>query len=110
MKVNFSLHVDIFAKAKKDIELLRKDLMYEVESINMGQSSTGITLVIDKRKTYNSVDFDFFWEDEQSQMREINIYHSPLFNPYIGTGPQVRDLICFLILNTLEEDDYGLPF
>jgi len=50
---------------------------YNVERVDMGQSSTGIYLS-GFSVSFNSVQFDFF-EDG----KPIDIYRSPKYNPYI---------------------------
>lgn len=52
-------------------------LLYEVDKIYMGQSSTSFTLK-DCPLSFNSVNFDF-WENGE----KINIYQDKRFNPYI---------------------------
>lgn len=53
------------------------DEQYPVEEIIMGQSSTSITLE-NVKGAFNSVHFAFYIGS-----REVNIYRSGLFNPYI---------------------------
>lgn len=53
--------------------------MFEVESIDMGQSYTTIYDAKDGNG-YNSVYFEFY--DEYGV--EVDIYNDPLYNPYIG--------------------------
>lgn len=50
---------------------------FNVESINMGQSSTSIYLK-DYKESFNSVFFKF----EENNI-ELDIYSDPRFNPYI---------------------------
>lgn len=56
-----------------------------VEEIIMGQSSTSI-IFSGSITLGNSTDYDFYHED-----REIDIYRSSAFNPYMTVG----DFICY---------------
>lgn len=75
---------------------------YEVNYIEKGNSTTtSVKLFNDKDelKTYNSVILEFYYKD-----RKIDIYKSPLFNPY--TKHQRDKLIHFIeeeLLHFIEE-------
>ena len=58
----------------KDLEV---DKIYEVDYINMGQSSTRIHL-IGIKPSFNSVCFKFY-----ENRKPINIYKDKRFNPYL---------------------------
>lgn len=57
---------------------LEKGKFYKVESIDMGQSYTSISLK-DKKGSYNSVYLEFY-----ENGKEIDIYSDKRFNPYLG--------------------------
>lgn len=74
----------LIAKCKKNIDPRgdkETDLVigeeYEVERVEMGQSSTSIELK-GKDFCYNSVMFDFYEEG-----KEIDIYRDERYNPYL---------------------------
>ena len=56
---------------------LEEGQMYEIDHIDMGQSSTGIYLKGIKH-SFNSVCFKFY-----ENKRPINIYKDKRFNPYL---------------------------
>ena len=76
MKMNFTIVLPIKAKQIDEHYELEKAGMFDVESIDMGQSSTKIKL-IDMDKSFNSIHFKFYLYD-----KEIDIYESGLFNRY----------------------------
>ena len=77
MKVE--LHIPLKAKLKKGREhpALNKDEFANVDYISMGQSYTMVVLA--NGRCINSVDLDFYIKDKQ-----VDIYNSFLFNPYIA--------------------------
>lgn len=76
MKVE--LHIPLKAKLKEGIEhpALNKDEWANVDHISMGQSYTMVVLT--NGRCFNSVDLDFYIKDKQ-----VDIFNSFLFNPYI---------------------------
>lgn len=77
MKIDFSLNLPIMAQPIDDHYEIATDRRYEVDDIQMGQSSTTIFLMEFGRKPFNSIHFKFYMRD-----REIDIYNSGLINRY----------------------------
>ncbi len=77
MKVNLNIPLAAVDKNKKE---------YAVTEISMGGYRTTVSM-IEKQESYNSVDYKFYVEG-----KEVNIYKSSLFNPYIN---DYENLICF---------------
>lgn len=77
MKVSFSLNLPIMAQPIDEHYEMATDRRYEVDDIQMGQSSTTIFLMGFGRKPFNSIHFKFYLHD-----REIDIYNSGLVNRY----------------------------
>lgn len=90
MIIEYKEKVDIYAKciqeSDEDCSWTKHDLekgkFYEVESIDMGQSYTSISLK-GKQHSYNSVIFDFY--EGKQKIKQIDIYRDKRFNPYIRT-------------------------
>lgn len=70
-------HIPIKAVAIKEEDGLEIGTEYDVEDIMMGQSNTSVELV-GVKGTYNSISFKFMLNG-----REIDIFRSPLINPYM---------------------------
>lgn len=70
-------HIPIKAVAIREEDGLEIGTEYDVEDIMMGQSNTSVELVGTKG-TYNSISFKFMLNG-----REIDIFRSPLINPYM---------------------------
>ena len=70
-------HIPIKAVAIREEDGLEIGTEYDVEDIIMGQSNTSVELVGTKG-TYNSISFKFM-----PNGREIDIFRSPLINPYM---------------------------
>lgn len=51
--------------------------LYEVETVNMGQSYTSVYLKDFPNRPFNSVSFDFYHDTE-----EIHLQDFPQYNPY----------------------------
>lgn len=51
--------------------------LYEVETVNMGQSYTSIYLKDFPNRHFNSVSFDFYHDDKQIKLQDF-----PQYNPY----------------------------
>ena len=75
MKIEFSLNLTIMVQPIDDHYEMATDRRYVVDDIQMGQSSTSITLMGFGRKSFNSIHFKFYLRD-----REIDIYNSGLIN------------------------------
>lgn len=73
-------HIPIKAVAIREEDGLEIGTEYDVEDIMMGQSNTSVELVGTKG-TYNSISFKFMLNG-----REIDIFRSPLINPYMKFG------------------------
>lgn len=86
--VELTIRVPLFAKVvKQSNESVKHDLElgkeYEVNDICMGQSSTSIILnKYEGNKVYNSIIFKFFIKTREGD-KEVDIYESALFNPYM---------------------------
>ena len=65
------------------IKRLDFNTMYPVTLISMGQSHTHIKIEGDKGY-YNSIQFTFYEGEEEEDAKEINIYRSFTYNPYLG--------------------------
>ena len=70
-------HIPIKAVAIREEGGLKIGTVYDVEDIMMGQSNTSVGLVGIKG-AYNSISFKFMHDG-----REIDIFRSPLINPYM---------------------------
>lgn len=70
-------HIPIKAVAIREEDGLGIGTEYDVEDIMMGQSNTSVELVGIKG-AYNSISFKFMHDG-----REIDIFRSPLINPYM---------------------------
>lgn len=77
MKIEFSLNLPIMAQPINNHYEMATDRRYEVYDIQMGQSSTSITLMGFGNKAFNSIHFKFYLHD-----REIDICNSGLINRY----------------------------
>lgn len=64
-------------EAKKTDSPLVLNQFYEVAAVNMGQSYTSISLKDFPNKSFNSVSFDFYHDDEQIYLPDF-----PEYNPY----------------------------
>ena len=80
-------HIPIKAVAIREEDGLEIGTEYDVEDIMMGQSNTSVELVGTKG-TYNSISFKFMLNG-----REIDIFRSPLINPYMKFD--VNNGICY---------------
>ena len=70
-------HIPIKAVAIREEDGMEIGTEYDVEDIMMGQSNTSVGLVGIKG-AYNSISFKFMHDG-----REIDIFRSPLINPYM---------------------------
>lgn len=77
MKIDFSLNLPIMAQPIDDHYEMATDSRYEVDDIQMGQSSTSITIMGFGNRPFNSIHFKFYLRD-----KEIDIYSSGLINRY----------------------------
>lgn len=68
---------------KEYIKRLDFDTMYPVTLISMGQSHTHIEIE-GASGVYNSIQFTFYEGEEKEDAKEINIYRSFTYNPYLG--------------------------
>lgn len=75
--MNVNNCVEVKAVATSPIDGLEVGKEYTVREIIMGQSNTSVYLE-ETNDCYNSIDFTF-----KHDSREIDIYHSSLFNPYM---------------------------
>ena len=64
-------------EAEKPDSPLVLNQFYEVAAVNMGQSYTSISLKDFPNKSFNSVSFDFYHDDEQIYLQDF-----PEYNPY----------------------------
>ena len=64
-------------EAEKPDSPLVLNQFYEVAAVNMGQSYTSIGLKDFPNKSFNSVSFDFYHDDEQIYLPDF-----PEYNPY----------------------------
>ena len=64
-------------EAEKPDSPLVLNQFYEVTAVNMGQSYTSIGLKDFPNKSFNSVSFDFYHDDEQIYLQDF-----PEYNPY----------------------------
>lgn len=70
-------HIPIKAVAIREEDGLEIGTEYDVEDIMMGQSNTSVSLV-GMKGSFNSISFKFMHDG-----REIDIFRSPLINPYM---------------------------
>lgn len=68
---------------KEYIKKLDFDVMYPVTLITMGQSHTHIELE-GAKGCYNSIQFTFYEGEREEDAKEISIYRSFTYNPYLG--------------------------
>ena len=78
-------HIPIKAVAIKEEDGLEIGTEYDVEDIMMGQSNTSVELV-GVKGTYNSISFKFMLNG-----REIDIFRSPLINPYMKFNGNMQE-------------------
>lgn len=68
---------------KESVKDLVPGIFYPVHDLEMGQSSTSFKIESFPRKSFNSVHFTFY-ERVGNVMKEVNIYNSPKYNPYLS--------------------------
>lgn len=105
MIYELALNVDIIAKAMENENGLIKGRTYEVSRIEMGQSRTSVYLK-DYVQSFNSILFEFYHND-----RKIDIYRSPLFNPYMRKPKALPSFIHYVTEEDVENEKTStLPF